>query len=195
MKIRCYVPHCTVRSIRLRDDSWPYGSSASWGGKVTMPSSPAMARISIMLRGDLESTPDTNSFTSPIMQKRVSKRWNIKWKKNSSSSTVYNQGIKCSPTYQFSKIRSDGFPVIPHVVHLQKRQAKKLAVQNKTSIRKGCVRMWVGNGTESNNITSKKAESSSNVPQYPALVDRYLVQYKIGIYCYFIWQWTCRAHR
>jgi hypothetical protein len=59
-----------------------------------MPSSPAMARISIMLRGDLESTPDTKSFTSPRMQKRESKEFNVRSDKKSQAAIIY-QGKKC----------------------------------------------------------------------------------------------------
>lgn len=34
-----------------------------------MPSSPAIARISTILRGDLDSTPDTSCFTSPVTER------------------------------------------------------------------------------------------------------------------------------
>lgn len=50
-------------------------------------------------------------------------------------------GRKSRLTYQLPKIRSDGFPVIPHVVHLQKRQTKELAKQYKTSVKEECVCM------------------------------------------------------
>ena len=40
-----------------------------------MPSSPAIARISIILRGDLERTPETNCFTSPSKEKAEGKRF------------------------------------------------------------------------------------------------------------------------
>lgn len=88
-----------------------------------MPSSPAIARISWMLRGDLDSTPDTSCFTSP-REMRVSKKRMMNMRCICDDSTIHlaEKQSQHVPekllTYQLTEVSTYGLPMVPDAVHL-----------------------------------------------------------------------------